>query len=59
MKRWYQSKTMWVAILTVILGGLEATGVIDAIPESYQGAALALVGALNAVLRMVTSEAIE
>lgn len=53
-KKWYQSRTIWVGVLT-FLGGL-ATAVAG---EVASGGALTVVGLLNVILRTVTDEPIQ
>ena len=56
MKPWYQSRTLWAALLTGIVG--IATVVVGEGLVSVQaaGGIMVAVGLLNSVLRMLTSE---
>lgn len=53
-KLWYKSKTLWVAIVTVGLGLLQYIQ-----GELAIGAALTGIGLANALLRLVTKEAVK
>ena len=53
MKQWYQSKTMWVAILTGIAGVLTVFA-----GNSETGGMVTALGLVNMLLRLVTSEPI-
>lgn len=53
-KVWYKSKTLWVAIVTVGLGLLQYIQ-----GELAVGAALTGIGIANALLRLVTKEAVK
>ena len=56
MKPWYQSKTIWAAIITAVAGvalSLVSEGVVN---EQVAGGILIGVGLLNTVLRMITTE---
>lgn len=48
-------KTLIASALITIIGGLQQIGVIDLIPEHFQGVAIALLGLVMAGLRMVTT----
>ena len=55
-KPWYQSKTIWAAIITAVAGvalSLVSEGVVN---EQVAGGILIGVGLLNTVLRMITTE---
>lgn len=58
-KKWYSSKTMWVAIATSVVGILMA--VSDSLAQSGQDTGLFVVaiGLINAGLRFVTGTRIE
>ena len=52
-KKWYKSKTIWMAVLTVLLGvGEFIQG------QQTTGAAITLVGVANVLLRLVTAQAV-
>ncbi len=59
-KKWYQSRTMWVGIITGLAGAgplvANFTGLVN--PLLY-AAALTIVGAANMWLRMNTDQGIE
>lgn len=55
MKKWYQSKTIWLAIITALIGILTAFG--TAYPEA--GWLLTTIGVLNAMLRLGTNSEIK
>ena len=48
-------KTMAVAALLVVLGMVEQSGIVDLIPDEYKGFAIAVIGAVMAGLRLVTT----
>lgn len=56
MKRWWQSKTLWVQALTALLGGLEFAAGVQVVPDGYQGHLFLALAGLNAALRFVTRE---
>lgn len=58
MKPWYKSKTLWVQIITAILGGLEAAQAVQIVPAGYEGHFFVALAVLNAALRFVTTEAV-
>jgi len=33
VKTWYQSKTMWTAVVTAVVAVLQAAGLVSAVPE--------------------------
>lgn len=54
IKKWYQSKTVWIGILTI------AGGVITAIADELAtGGVLTGIGILNIILRNITKAKIE
>ena len=62
-KAWYKSKTLWFAVLTVLLGvasafgfGEFAPGEVDA--ETINTVILVVVGGVNLLLRYLTKEPI-
>lgn len=60
MKTWYQSKTMWFAIITIAVAAMTQFTTIEGVPESWRNWVLMVVGALNAILRIFsTSQTIE
>lgn len=56
MKPIWESKTLWLQVVTAILGGVEAIGGTDVIPAEYQGAALIGLAILNTILRLLTTQ---
>lgn len=50
-------KTLAASALISILGVLQQAGLIDIIPDNYQGVAVAGIGFVMAALRMVTKTA--
>lgn len=54
MKRWWQSKTIWVQIATAIIGGLEAAQAVQVVPNGYEGYLFVALAVLNAVVRFRT-----
>lgn len=48
-------KTMAVAALLVLLGAVEQLGLVDLIPDQYKGLAIAVIGAVMAGLRVITT----
>jgi hypothetical protein len=57
-KPWYESKTLWAAIITGIAGVAMAVVGEGLVTEQVAGGILIGVGLLNAVLRMITTEAV-
>jgi hypothetical protein len=49
-----RSKTMWLAAITVVVGGIQSASPF--IPPQYTGLALAVVGVLTAVSRVLTNK---
>lgn len=58
MKRWWQSKTLWVQAATAVLGGLEAAQAVQVVPHGYEGHLYLTLAALNALLRFMTREGV-
>lgn len=58
VKSWYSSKTVIVAIITIVLGVLAMPEVSQLIPQEYLGIILSVVGVLNLILRFLTSQPI-
>jgi len=58
-KKWYSSKTMWVAIATSLVGILMA--VSDSLSQSGQdtGLLVTAIGVINAVLRLISNSRID
>lgn len=55
-KKWYVSKTIWVGLITLVYGVLNATGVLT---EPFSEATLATVlGIIVVILRFITKEEI-
>ena len=46
---------MAVAALLVLLGAVEQLGLVDLIPDEYKGLAIAVIGAVMAGLRVITT----
>ena len=64
MKKWYESKTLWFAVLTVVIGIASAFGFGDFQlgPENadlVRAVIIVLVGVINAVLRLATTQTIQ
>ena len=61
MKKWWQSKMMWVNMLTLGVGVLAVFTVSDWIMANPQVSAVlvAMSGALNMLLRLLTSTSIK
>ena len=55
-KPWWQSKTIWVNVLTTI-GTVGAT-LTDALPAAWGAKIVAALGLVNVVLRAITSESV-
>ncbi len=58
MKQWYQSKTIWVAVATVALGMVQSAQPFISDP-TILGYAVTVIGALNWVLRVLTSKPVD
>jgi len=56
MKPWYQSKTLWAAVITGIAGVAMAVVGEGMVNEQVAGGILIAVGLLNTILRMITTE---
>ena len=56
MKKWYQSKTLWVNLISLIAIGLHQTLNLELLTAEQQGTILAFI---NIVLRLITKEKIE
>ena len=48
-------KTLIASILISGIGGLQQIGIIDQIPENYQGVTIATIGLVMAFLRLMTN----
>ena len=59
VKAWHQSKTIWFGILTVILGAATVFGYVPEPSAEVSGGLVTIIGAVFAVLRVVTSSSIE
>ncbi len=53
-----KSKTSWAGALLVIAGGVQQSGLLELIPEDYQGSVISIVGALVLILRNLTKESV-
>jgi hypothetical protein len=49
-KKWYESKTVWLNVITTAVGIL--TLLSESLPEEYTAVILTIIGALNVVLRV-------
>lgn len=62
MKKWFQSKTMWLNLGTVVAGsvvvGMQTGLETNPMPEPWGGIVLGLLGAVNMFLRSRTSTGI-
>lgn len=63
IKDWYKSKTLWFAVLTVLLGVASAFGFGEFVPdeasaETISTVILVVVGAVNIALRYLTKQPI-
>lgn len=58
-KSWWKSKTIWVQLLTAVIGGIEAAQVVQVVPHGYSGHLFLGLAAMNAALRFVTREPIK
>jgi hypothetical protein len=56
-KKWYLSRSVWVGVVGLIGGILQATGII-AVPITPETVAIIL-GVIVVILRMITKEPIE
>ena len=57
-KPWYQSRTLWAAVITGIAGVAMTVVGEGMVSEQVAGGILVGVGLLNAVLRMITTESL-
>lgn len=53
-KKWYKSKTLWVAILTIAMGVAEFVQ-----GQMSSGATLSVIGIVNVFLRLVTAQTVK
>ena len=60
MKKWYQSKTIWVNVLAFIVSSLTALTNGDWVADNPEAAAIAggVIAAINIVLRKITDKGI-
>jgi hypothetical protein len=56
-KPWWQSKTIWISVLTVIVGATEYLDLIR-VDEETKSLILAVIGIATILLRLLTSEPI-
>jgi hypothetical protein len=54
MKKWYQSKTIWVAIVTALVGVGTSLVASETLPTSITASIVTALGVLNFVLRTLT-----
>lgn len=56
MKQWYLSKTIWVNLLTMVIGGVTAMSQSSVVAEhpALTAAVAAIIGGVNVLLRFVT-----
>ena len=57
-KPWYQSKTLWAAVITGIVGVATALVGEGLVSTEVAGGILIGVGLLNSVLRVITTDAL-
>lgn len=57
-KKIRQSKTIWVAVATAAVGAA-LTAAPEAMPQTASGPALVLIAAINAALRVLTSQPVK
>jgi hypothetical protein len=57
-KKMSQSRTMWAAIATAAIGAA-LTAAPEAIPQAATGPGLILIAAINAALRVLTSQPVK
>ena len=55
-KKPWESRTFWVAVLTIVLGALQSA--TDVIPTAYAGTLLLVIGVATLVLRFLTDQPI-
>ena len=58
MKPWYQSKTLWAAALTGVIGVATVVAGEGMVSTEVAGGIMIAVGLLNTVLRMVTTQSL-
>tara|TARA_Y100000004_G_C8767665_1_gene349301 strand:+ start:419 stop:604 length:186 start_codon:yes stop_codon:yes gene_type:complete len=61
MKKWYESKTIWVNVLAFIVSSLTALTNGDWVSDNPEAAAIVggVVAAINIVLRKITDKGIQ
>ena len=57
-KKKHRSRTLWAAIATAAVGAA-LTAAPEAMPTAYTGPSLMFIAALNAVLRVLTTQPVE
>ncbi len=55
MKKWYQSKTIWLQVLAVIIAGIQALQGAAWLNPEYQ---IAILAVLNIIVRLITNQPI-
>ncbi len=59
MKKWFESKTLWVNFAIVLVGLEQQFPVLEAaIDPKWYGIGLFVIGVANMLLRLVTKEAV-
>ena len=56
-KKWYLSKSLWVGVIALVGGILQATGILK-VPISPE-MQITILGVIAVILRMITSDPIE
>lgn len=59
MKKWYQSKTVWVNVLPIVAAIILLATKEFTLPEVWVNVLMFLWGAVNIVLRSITKESIQ
>lgn len=58
-KKWYTSKTLWVAVATIFIGAMSLQEVRAIIPTEWMPPIMAIIGVINLLLRFITVSPLE
>lgn len=59
MKPIWQSKTLWINLISAVLSGIEAVGLADTVPDEHQLKFMTGLAVLNMVLRFLTTQQVK
>ena len=58
MKKWYESKTVWVNVFLFISAVLSAFGFVGELPADWEVFVIPVIAVINIILRFVTKQSI-